>query len=408
MRAFNAVGGTPVFARRGRGAYLYDENGREYVDLLMSWGPLILGHAAPPVVAALQEAIQDGTSYGTATAWEVRFAERICECVPGIEQVRLVNSGTEATMSALRLARAATGRDKIVKFAGCFHGHVDSLLVEAGSGVMTLGIPGTPGVTAGTVRDTLTLPYNDIEAAEALFAEHGAEIAAVIVEPVAGNMGCVPPEPGFLEALRRLTAEHGALLIFDEVITGFRLGLSGAQGRFAIEPDLTCLGKVIGAGLPVGAYGGRRELMQRIAPAGPVYQSGTLAGNPLAVRAGLAALEALIAAPPYEELERKAAALTERIAGHLRAASLPHVIQRVGSMFTVFFGVERVRSHRDLAQVDTDLYRRFFHGLLAEGVLAPPSAFECWFLSTAHDETALERVDEAVAAAVRTLAGARD
>ena len=403
VRAFGAVGGRPPFIRRGAGAYVYDEDGRAYVDYVLSWGPLILGHAPEPVIKALTEAIADGTSFGAPTRWEVEFAERVCAALPAVEALRLVNSGTEATMSALRLARAVTGRSRVVKFAGGYHGHVDSLLVQAGSGVATFGIPGSPGVSAATAAETLVLPYNDVAAVEQAFAQHGGDIAAVIVEPVAGNMGCVPPQPGFLQALRDACDRSGALLIFDEVITGFRLGYTGAQGYFGVMPDLTCLGKVIGGGLPLAAYGGRACWMSHVAPAGPVYQAGTLSGNPLAVRAGLAVLAALAAGGVYERLEHYTARLAAGLSDELTAAGVPHVIERVGSMLTVFFGTTGpVRSLDDARRADPALYARFFHGLLARGVYLPPSQFECWFVSTAHGEAELDRTLTAVRETLRT------
>jgi len=400
VRAFGAVGGVPPFIRRGRGPRIEDEDGNTYIDYVLSWGPLILGHAPEVVTAALAEAAAEGTSFGAPTRWEALLAEELCDAVPGLEMVRLVNSGTEAAMSALRLARAYTGRSRIVKFAGCYHGHADSLLVEAGSGVATLGIPGTPGVTAGAAADTISLPYNDIDAVEQAFAAYGDTIAAVIVEPVAGNMGCVPPVPGFLEALRRLTAQHGALLIFDEVITGFRLHRGGAQAVCGIVPDLTCLGKVIGGGLPLAAYGGRREIMAMVAPEGPVYQAGTLSGNPLAVRAGLAVVQALRDEGIFRRLDETAAALTAGIGEALSAAGVPHCIQRSGSMFTVFFTEGPVRSLDDARRSDAGRFARFFHALLQRGVYIPPSPYECWFVSAAHGPAEVE----ATLAAVRDAA----
>src|SRR5690606_14711304 len=400
VRAFGAVGGVPPFIRRGRGPRIEDEDGNTYIDYVLSWGPLILGHAPEVVTAALAEAAAEGTSFGAPTRWEALLAEELCDAVPGLEMVRLVNSGTEAAMSALRLARAYTGRSRIVKFAGCYHGHADSLLVEAGSGVATLGIPGTPGVTAGAAADTISLPYNDIDAVEQAFAAYGDTIAAVIVEPVAGNMGCVPPVPGFLEALRRLTAQHGALLIFDEVITGFRLHRGGAQAVCGIVPDLTCLGKVIGGGLPLAAYGGRREIMAMVAPEGPVYQAGTLSGNPLAVRAGLAVVQALRDEGIFRRLDETAAALPAGIGEALSAAGVPHCIQRSGSMFTVFFTEGPVRSLDDARRSDAGRFARFFHALLQRGVYIPPSPYECWFVSAAHGPAEVE----ATLAAVRDAA----
>ncbi|QIA28002.1 glutamate-1-semialdehyde 2,1-aminomutase [Thermaerobacter sp. PB12/4term] len=401
VRAFAAVGGTPRFIDRAKGPYVTDVDGIRYVDYVMAWGPLILGHAHPAVVQAVQRQAEQGTAYGAPTEVELALAEAITAAMPSMERVRFVNSGTEAAMSALRLARAFTGRDKIVKFAGCYHGHADSLLVEAGSGVLTLGLPGSPGVTAGAAGDTWVLPYNDVAAVEELFARHGEQIAAVIVEPIAGNMGVVPPEPGFLPALRRLTREAGALLIFDEVITGFRVGLGGAQGLLGIVPDLTCLGKIIGGGLPVGAYGGRADIMERVAPAGPVYQAGTLSGNPLAMAAGLATLEVLSQPGTYERLERQAARLAEGLLAEARAQDVPYCVQRVGSMWTGFFHPGPLRNLEEVRRSDTAFYARYFHGMLREGVYLPPSAFEAAFVSLAHTDQDIEFTVEAHARALR-------
>ncbi|EKP94897.1 glutamate-1-semialdehyde 2,1-aminomutase [Thermaerobacter subterraneus] len=401
VRAFAAVGGTPRFIDRAKGPYVTDVDGIRYVDYVMAWGPLILGHAHPAVVQAVQRQAEQGTAYGAPTEVELALAEAITAAMPSMERVRFVNSGTEAAMSALRLARAFTGRDKIVKFAGCYHGHADSLLVEAGSGVLTLGLPGSPGVTAGAAADTWVLPYNDVAAVEELFARHGEEIAAVIVEPIAGNMGVVPPDPGFLPALRRLTREAGALLIFDEVITGFRVGLGGAQGLLGIVPDLTCLGKIIGGGLPVGAYGGRADIMERVAPAGPVYQAGTLSGNPLAMAAGLATLEVVSQPGTYERLERQAARLAEGLLAEARAQDVPYCVQRVGSMWTGFFHPGPLRNLEEVRRSDTAFYARYFHGMLREGVYLPPSAFEAAFVSLAHTDQDIEFTVEAHARALR-------
>ncbi|PZN10295.1 MAG: glutamate-1-semialdehyde-2,1-aminomutase [Bacillota bacterium] len=401
VRAFKAVGGTPRFIDRAKGPYVTDVDGIRYVDYVAAWGPAILGHAHPAVVEAIQEQAGLGTAYGTPTEVELALAERIVAAFPSIERVRFVNSGTEATMSALRLARAFTRRDKIVKFAGCYHGHADSLLVEAGSGVLTLGLPGSPGVTAGAAADTWVLPYNDEAAVEELFARHGEEIAAVIVEPIAGNMGVVPASRDFLQALRRLTREAGALLIFDEVITGFRVAYGGAQTLLGIEPDLTCLGKIIGGGLPVGAYGGRAEIMELLAPAGPVYQAGTLSGNPLAMRAGLATLEVLAQPGVYERLERQAARLAEGLEAEAKAQGIPYCVQRVGSMWTGFFHPGPLRNLDDVKASDIDFYARYFHGMLREGVYLPPSAFEAAFVSLAHTDHEIAFTVEAHARALR-------
>ena len=384
VRAFKAVGGTPLFISRGQGSRIYTAEGHELVDYVGSWGPLILGHAHPQVVAALKVAVEEGTSYGAPTEREIELARLIHQAMPAVEKVRFVNSGTEATMSALRLARAYTGRSKIVKFAGGYHGHADLLLVQAGSGVTTLGLPGSAGVPPSVVQDTLVAPYNDLEAVNTLFETFPDQIAAVIVEPVAGNMGVVPPVPGFLEGLRRLTQEHGALLIFDEVITGFRVAYGGAQSLYGIRPDLTCLGKVIGGGLPVGAYGGRQEVMDQLAPLGPVYQAGTLSGNPLAMAAGIATLQVLAQPGTYEQLEERAGRLAQGLEEAARRAGVPLQINRVGSMLTPFFTDRPVQDYASAKAADAERYARFFWGLVNRGVYPPPSAFESWFVSLAH------------------------
>lgn len=401
VRSFRAVGGQPIFAARAAGSRVWDADGNEYVDYICSWGPLILGHAHPGVLAAVRDAAERGTSYGVPTEAEVELARGIAAAVPGIEMVRLVNSGTEATMSALRLARAATGRHRVVKFAGCYHGHVDALLVKAGSGALTLGVPDSPGVTPGTAADTLILPYNDLAAVEELFQREGETVAAVIVEPVAGNMGLVPPAPGFLEGLRRLTGQHGALLIFDEVITGFRVSYGGAQAHYGVIPDLTCLGKVIGGGLPVGAYGGPRRLMEMVAPAGPVYQAGTLSGNPLATAAGLATLRALARRGVYDELARKGERLAAGLRGVLADLGLPYQVNHLGSMCTLFFSARPVVDFASALASDTERFAGFFRALLEQGVLVPPSQFETWFVSLAHTD---EDIDRTVEACRRALA----
>ncbi|MFQ6059180.1 MAG: glutamate-1-semialdehyde 2,1-aminomutase [Anaerolineae bacterium] len=391
VRAFRAVGGEPLFIQRGEGAYLWDVDGHRYIDYVGSWGPLILGHAHPRVVAALQQAIERGTSYGAPTEPEVELAELVIEAVPSIEMVRFVNSGTEATMSALRLARAYTGRDKIIKFEGCYHGHADMLLVQAGSGVATLGLPDSPGVPQGATRDTLAAPYNDLPAVETLFDRYGGQIAAVIVEPVAGNMGVVPPQPGFLEGLREVTRKHGTLLIFDEVMTGFRVAFGGAQALYGVTPDLTCLGKVIGGGLPVGAYGGRREIMELVAPLGPMYQAGTLSGNPLAMTAGIETLKLLREPGVYEQLEAQSARLAQGLGEAARQAGVSVYQSRVGSMLTLFFTEQQVINYATARTADTARYARFFHAMLARGVYFAPSQFEAAFVSLAHTDRDIEQ-----------------
>ncbi len=389
VRAYRSVGGNPPFIARGEGSRIIDVDGNAYIDYVGSWGPLLLGHRHPAILAALEGALAMGTSFGAPTAQEVELAEAISDAVPSIEMVRLVNSGTEATMSAIRLARGFTGRDLIVKFEGCYHGHVDSLLVKAGSGMATLGIADTRGVPKGFCDTTIALPFNSTGALEAAFRAHGKSIAAVIVEPVAGNMGCVPPLPGYLERLREITAEYGALLIFDEVMTGFRVAFGGAQQRYGIRPDLTTLGKVIGGGLPVGAYGGRKEIMRQVAPCGPVYQAGTLSGNPLAVAAGLAMLRYLKAHPEtYDLLETRAAALCA-------AAPEGITVNRVGSMFTFFFTDGPVTDYESAKRSDTARFARFFRAMLERGMYLAPSQFEAAFVSAAHTEEDIRRTAEA-------------
>ena len=396
VRAFRGVGGTPVFFESGKGARLTDVDGNHYIDYVGSWGPMILGHSPAAVVDRVRQQLERALGFGAPTELEVELAELICSRLPAMDQVRLVNSGTEATMSAIRLARGFTGRDRIVKFAGCYHGHSDSLLVKAGSGLLTLGIPNSPGVPEALAQHTLNLPFNDVEALEALFREYPDSIACVIVEPVAGNMGCIPPSRDFLDALRRCTVAHGSLLIFDEVMTGFRVGPAGAQGLYGIEPDLTTLGKVIGGGLPVGAFGGRADIMNQVAPAGPVYQAGTLSGNPLAVSAGLATLEALDDRV-YEQLSRT----TDRLCLGLKQSAGRHgidiVVNHVCAMFGVFFtAAEAVRAFDDVAACDIPRFNRFFHDMLRRGIYLAPSAFEAGFLSIAHGE---QEIDATLAAA---------
>jgi glutamate-1-semialdehyde 2,1-aminomutase len=398
VRAFGAVGGTPRFAVRGEGAYVIDADGNRYVDLVQSWGALLFGHARPEIIEAAREAAARGTTFGAPIEGEVELAERITGAMPSVEMVRLVSSGTEAAMSAIRLARGFTGRDLVVKFEGCYHGHSDALLAKgAGSGVATFGIPGSRGVTAGAARDTLTVPFNDVEAVGNVFAEHGETIAAVVVEPVAANMGVVPTEPGFLEGLRQLCTSSGALLVFDEVITGFRIAFGGAQSIYAVTPDLTILGKVMGGGFPCAAFGGRRDVMDALAPDGPVSQAGTLSGNPVAVAAGIAALDLAKQLDPYPSLAETATDLSEGLDDHLAAHGMPVTVNRAGSLFSVFFSSGAVRSFSEARAADHERYARFFHHLLDRGVWLPPSGYELWTFGTAHGSEEVERVLDAVA-----------
>ena len=399
VRAFSAVGGTPPFIRRARGARLMDEDGRSYVDFVMSWGPLIHGHAPAGLVRALGDAAARGTSFGAPTAVEVDLALAVRRLMPSIERVRFVNSGTEATMSALRVARAARGRDRVIKFAGCYHGHGDAFLVQAGSGATTLGVPTSPGVSRAVAADTLVARYNDLGSVDRLFRAHRNRVAALIVEPLAGNMGIVPPSAGFLEGLRTLCDRHSSILIFDEVISGFRVSLGGAQERYGVRPDLTCLGKIIGGGLPVGAYGGRKDLMEQVAPAGPVYQAGTLSGNPLAMTAGLWALSQLSPAL-YTRLDRLGQRLATGLGDAAREAGLALQVNAHGSVLTPFFTTRPVHDYEGATRADTTAYARFFRGMLARGIYPPPSQFEAWFLSGAHTT---RHIDLAVEAARATM-----
>lgn len=404
VRAFRSVGGTPRFIESASGARVTDVDGNTYIDYVCSWGPLIAGHAHPKIVEAVQQAAARGTSYGAPTRGENRLAELVVDRMPSVDRVRFVTSGTEAAMSAVRLARAATSRDLIVKFDGCYHGHADSMLVSAGSGVLTLGQPDSPGVPEAVARTTLSIPFNSTSAIDEVFAAHGSEIAAVILEPVAGNMGVIEAEAGYLQHLRDVTTKHGALLIFDEVITGFRVGRGGAQERYGITPDLTVMGKVVGGGLPVGAYGGREDLMTLIAPVGPVYQAGTLAGNPLATAAGIATLELLDEPGVYDELERRAAKLGDGLLAAAEAAGLPATANRVGSMMTLFFTGETVRDYESAKTSDTTRYGQYFNNLLDRGVYVAPSQFECGFVSLAHTDDVIDETLSAAGEAMQAIA----
>ncbi len=403
VRAFRAVGGDPVFIAKGKGCRITDVDGRSYIDYVMSWGPLILGHCEPEVMGGIARVLETGTSFGACTAAEVELAERIQEAFPSIERVRLVSSGTEATMSALRVARAATGREKVLKFEGCYHGHADSFLVKAGSGVATLGLPDSPGVPRALAQLTINVPYNNLEALEEAFELHRRELAAVIVEPIAGNMGVVAPQPGFLAKLRALTAEQGTVLIFDEVITGFRVAYGGAQQLYGIQPDLTTLGKIIGGGLPVGAYGGKTELMDLVAPLGPVYQAGTLSGNPLAVAAGLKTLEVLLRPGIYERLNALTGDLVTGLVREAKRAGVPLTVNRVGSMFTAFFTGEPVVDYASAKKADSAAFGCFFRSLLERGVYFPPAQFEAAFVSTAHSQRDIDETIHAAATAFASL-----
>ena len=404
VRAFRAVGGTPVFIERAEGAYLYDCDGNRYTDYVLSWGPMIMGHNHPEVREAVRRQAEKGLSYGAPTELEVELAAAICALVPNMDLVRMVNSGTEATMSAIRLARGYTGRDLIVKFEGCYHGHCDSLLIKAGSGALTLGVPSSPGVPAALAQYTLTLTYNDVEGLRAAFAEHGARIAGLIVEPVTGNMNCVLPSPEFLSALREVCTESGAVLILDEVMTGFRFGTHGAQGHFGVQADLTCLGKVLGGGLPVGAFGGKGEIMQQIAPLGPVYQAGTLSGNPIAMAAGLATLEIISRPGFYAPLFARTRALCAGLQAAADKAGVPFTTNHAGTMFGGFFtAAERVVNYADVMACDTDRFARFFHHMLDRGVYLAPASYEAGFMSSAHTDADIEQTVDAAAAAFAAL-----
>ncbi|MCG5516825.1 MULTISPECIES: glutamate-1-semialdehyde 2,1-aminomutase [unclassified Ectothiorhodospira] len=404
VRAFKGVGGDPVFFERAQGAYMYDADGNRYIDYVGSWGPMIVGHAHPEVIAAVREAALNGLSFGAPTAIETEMADRVCELVPSMDMVRMTSSGSEATMSAIRLARGFTGRDKILKFEGCYHGHGDSLLVKAGSGALTLGVPNSPGVPASLAEHTLTVSFNDIEQVREIFSQYGNEIACIIVEPVAGNMNCVPPAPGFLEGLRSVCDDHGALLIFDEVMTGFRVALGCAQALYNVKPDLTTLGKVIGGGMPVGAVGGRRQVMEFMSPLGPVYQAGTLSGNPIAMTAGLKTLEILSTPGFHDDLSAKTETLVNGILGEAKKAGIPMTANHVGGMFGLFFTDQpQVANFQEVGRCDTERFGKFFHAMLDKGVYLAPSAFEAGFLSAAHSAEDLEETIRKAGEVLRSL-----
>jgi len=404
VRAFKGVGGDPVFFKKASGAYVYDEDGQQYIDYVGSWGPMIVGHSHPEVLQAVQTVMQDGLSFGAPTELEIQMADRVCELVPSMDMVRMVSSGTEATMSAIRLARGFTGRDKIVKFEGCYHGHADSLLVKAGSGALTLGVPTSPGVPAALAEYTLTLNYNDSAQVREVFSQIGGEIACIIVEPVAGNMNCVPPLPGFLETLREVCDQSGTVLILDEVMTGFRVALGGAQQYFNIKPDLTTLGKVIGGGMPVGAFGGKREIMEYIAPLGPVYQAGTLSGNPVAMAAGLKTLELISQPDFYTALTEKTGKLVKGLAARAQAAGIPLTTNQVGGMFGVFFSTEKqISNFAQVSRCDVERFKHFFHGMLDKGIYLAPSAFEAGFVSSSHSDADIEATLQAAGEVFKAL-----
>jgi len=401
VRAFKGVGGDPIFFKRGEGAWLFDEDNRRYIDYVASWGPLIVGHSHPEVLAAVKEVMDRGLSFGAPTAIEIEMAKKVCELVPSMDLVRMVSSGSEATMSAIRLARGHTGRDKIVKFEGCYHGHADSLLVKAGSGALTLGVPTSPGVPADLAQHTLTLEYNNIENVRETFAKVGEQIACIIVEPVAGNMNCIPPVSGFLEGLRQVCDEYGSVLILDEVMTGFRVALGGAQQFYGVKPDLTTLGKVIGGGMPVGAFGGKREIMEKIAPTGPIYQAGTLSGNPVAMAAGLKTMELISAAGFYERLTEKTQQLVKGLQDKANAANIPFTTNTVGGMFGFFFSEEKqISKFSQVGDCNLERFRKFYHGMLDNGVYLAPSAYEAGFVSAAHTDADIE---ETLSAAVKVF-----
>ncbi len=404
VRAFKGVSGTPVFFKHGEGAWLIDEDDNRYIDYVGSWGPMILGHSHPQVISRVKAAIDCGLSFGAPTAIEIAMADKVCSIMPGMDMVRMVNSGTEATMSAIRLARAYTGRDKIVKFEGCYHGHEDALLVKAGSGALTLGVPSSPGVPAALADHTLTLHFNDLNNVKQVFAEMGKDIAAIIVEPVAGNMNCILPEPGFLQGLRAICDEYDSVLIFDEVMTGFRVALTGAQGHYGVQPDLTTLGKVIGGGMPVGAFGGKRAIMEQVAPLGPVYQAGTLSGNPIAMAAGLAVLEKISQPGFHDSLQQKSQALCEGLQAKADQAGIAFTTNYIGGMFGMFFSeLKRVRNFQQATQCDNKRFQKFFHGMLNAGIYLAPSAFEAGFVSSAHGDDELNATIDAAAKVFASL-----
>ena len=403
VRAFAGVGGDPVFIKRASGAYIYGEDDKQYIDYVGSWGPMILGHAHPDVISAVRDAAGNGLSFGAPTVIETTMADKVCELVPSMDMVRMVSSGTEATMSAIRLARGYTGRDKLVKFEGCYHGHADSLLVKAGSGALTLGQPSSPGVPSALAELTVTLPYNDLDAFNAAIEEIADEAACVIIEPVAGNMNCIPPVAGFLEGVRETCTKHGIVLIFDEVMTGFRVSLGGAQGHYGITPDLTTLGKVIGGGMPVGAFGGNREIMEHISPLGPVYQAGTLSGNPIAMTAGLKTMELISQPGFYDELAKKVTFLTDGILDAAKTNGIDMTCNRIGGMFGLFFSNQQVTSFEQATQCNVDQFKAFFHGMLNEGVYLAPSAYEAGFVSAAHTEADLQQTIDAASRVLSTI-----